>query len=358
MSIKRHANRGFSLVELMIAMGIGVMLFSGILTIFTSSRQSFDLTNEISAVQENARFALERLANDIRMAGFQGCATSTDSAAAVQASNAPTTNPAQTAVRGAEVTSAGWLPSQPAELAGISPEPRVGSDVLMLQLAEPVTERLATAMLTPSDNLELESNSIGLAAGDLAVVADCQSADLFRVTAVSGTTIEHGAGSNFSGNLQKAYSPGATTATDPTRVMKYSYRVYYVADTGRTNTSGDPVYSLYVYDMEDIDNDDPAEELIEGVEFLQLQFGAETGLNVTSYFSADGANYDPDEITLVRLGMLMHTIEESADEEDTRTYSVLDEDIGPQGSSGTGHGNDKRARMVFTSSVKIRNRRL
>lgn len=360
MNIARRTIQGFSLVELMIAMAIGVMLLSGILTIFTSSRKSFDLSNEISGIQENARFAVERLASDVRMAGFQGCATSDGNSATIHAVNAPTTNVAQTALRGAEVTTSGWLPLRPAELAGMQPAPRVGSDVLMLQLAEPVTARLSSAMTSLSANLILDSNDIGLSAGDLAIVSDCESADLFEVSAVSGsgTTIAHAAGVNATANLQKPYAPGATPATDATRVMKYSYRVYYVADTGRVNTSGDPIYSLYVYDLDDMRNDEPAEELIEGVEYLQLQFGGETGLNATSYYSADGANYDPDAISVVRVGMLMHSIEGAGDEEDLRVYNVLDEAIGPEGSGGLEHGKDKRARMVFTSSIKVRNRRL
>lgn len=351
--------RGFSLVELMIAMAIGVMLLSGILTIFTSSRQSFDLSQEISGIQENARFAIERLASDIRMAGFQGCATSDGNSATIQAVNAPTTNVAQTALRGAEVTTGGWLPTRPTELNGMQPAPRVGSDVLMLQLAEPVTTRLSIAMTSMADNLILADNSIGLVKGDLAIVSDCESADLFEVSAVTGagTTIQHAAGVNTTANLQKPYAPGATAATDATRVMKYSYRVYYVADTGRVNTSGEPIYSLYVYDLDAMRNDEPAEELIEGVEYLQLQFGGQTGLNRTSYFSADDADYDPDEISLVRLGMLMHSIEGANDEDDARSYTVLDETISPEGTGGLEHGSDKRARMVFVSSIKIRNRR-
>jgi len=64
---------GFSLVELLIAMALGLMLTLGVLQVFLASKESFALQQRSAAMQENARFLLGRLAQDVRQAGQFGC---------------------------------------------------------------------------------------------------------------------------------------------------------------------------------------------------------------------------------------------------------------------------------------------
>ena len=66
-------NRGFSLVELLIAMALGLMLTLGVLDVFLATKESFVLQQRSAAMQENARFLLSRMAQDIRQAGQLGC---------------------------------------------------------------------------------------------------------------------------------------------------------------------------------------------------------------------------------------------------------------------------------------------
>ncbi|EGV31804.1 hypothetical protein ThidrDRAFT_1689 [Thiorhodococcus drewsii AZ1] len=62
---------GFTLVELMVAMTIGLFISGGILQIFLISKQSYRATEAMSRLQENGRFALEYLSRDIRQVGFK-----------------------------------------------------------------------------------------------------------------------------------------------------------------------------------------------------------------------------------------------------------------------------------------------
>jgi type IV pilus assembly protein PilW len=64
---------GLSLIEIMIALLIGALLLGGILQIFIGSKQTYRMQEALSRLQENGRFALDYLANDIRMAGYWGC---------------------------------------------------------------------------------------------------------------------------------------------------------------------------------------------------------------------------------------------------------------------------------------------
>lgn len=68
-----RAGRGFGLVELMIAMTIGVLLVLGVAQVFLAGRESFALQQKNAALQENARFVLSRISRDLRQVGMFGC---------------------------------------------------------------------------------------------------------------------------------------------------------------------------------------------------------------------------------------------------------------------------------------------
>ena len=65
-------NRGFSLVELMVALLITLILMAGIGQIFLSSKKSFLIQDTLGRMQENGRYALETVAQDVRRAGYWG----------------------------------------------------------------------------------------------------------------------------------------------------------------------------------------------------------------------------------------------------------------------------------------------
>ena len=64
------SQRGFTLIELMIAMLIGVFLMAGVIQIFLSAKQAYRLQENLSRLQENGRFAMDIITKDIRMAGY------------------------------------------------------------------------------------------------------------------------------------------------------------------------------------------------------------------------------------------------------------------------------------------------
>ena len=64
---------GVSLVELMVALAVGLMLVAGILQLLVSSRQSYTVNEVVSRVQENGRFAITVLADEARSARTLGC---------------------------------------------------------------------------------------------------------------------------------------------------------------------------------------------------------------------------------------------------------------------------------------------
>ena len=68
----RGSMRGMSIVELMVALTIGLMVLAGLASIFASSSAARTEMERTSRQLENGRFAMELLSDDLRMAGFYG----------------------------------------------------------------------------------------------------------------------------------------------------------------------------------------------------------------------------------------------------------------------------------------------
>ena len=65
--------RGVTLVELMIAMVISTIVLLGVATVYSSTKRSYKVQEEMARLQENARYAFNAMSRDIRGAGFIGC---------------------------------------------------------------------------------------------------------------------------------------------------------------------------------------------------------------------------------------------------------------------------------------------
>lgn len=64
--------QGLTLVELMVAMAIGVFLIAGALTVFAKTRDLYRTNEDAARMQETARFAMGSIETDLRMANYWG----------------------------------------------------------------------------------------------------------------------------------------------------------------------------------------------------------------------------------------------------------------------------------------------
>ncbi|MFQ5936255.1 MAG: PilW family protein, partial [Acidiferrobacterales bacterium] len=71
--LSRKAMSGFTLVELMVAVTIGLIILAALSQLFVSSRATYQVEEGLSRVQESGRIAMEFLTRDLRMAGYAGC---------------------------------------------------------------------------------------------------------------------------------------------------------------------------------------------------------------------------------------------------------------------------------------------
>ncbi len=66
--IRRYPQPGFTLVEILIAIAIGLFLTAGMVQLFVANKTSYRFNEALSRIQENGRFALATMASDLRMA--------------------------------------------------------------------------------------------------------------------------------------------------------------------------------------------------------------------------------------------------------------------------------------------------
>lgn len=67
----RPARRGFSLIELLVAMAIGLLLTLLVANLFVGSRNTNTTTDELSRMQENIRFTYQLMTRSVRHAGYR-----------------------------------------------------------------------------------------------------------------------------------------------------------------------------------------------------------------------------------------------------------------------------------------------
>ncbi|EPJ46448.1 MAG: hypothetical protein OFPII_21300 [Osedax symbiont Rs1] len=72
---KKCGQTGFSLIELMVALLIGMFMIGGIVSVFISSAQNYRMQRAVSEVQDNGRFVIQKLREDIQSAGFKVAST-------------------------------------------------------------------------------------------------------------------------------------------------------------------------------------------------------------------------------------------------------------------------------------------
>lgn len=63
---------GFSLIEMMISIAIGLMIIAGLVGVLTSNSGNSKVNDKTAELQANGRYALDHLRREIRMAGYRG----------------------------------------------------------------------------------------------------------------------------------------------------------------------------------------------------------------------------------------------------------------------------------------------
>lgn len=328
---------GIGLVELMIAMTLGLLVVSVGFQIFLSSKRTFDVQASLIQRQEATRFAMNLVGRDLLTAGYRGCLR--DLGVVRNTLNDADTFPYDFAVHveGFDAQGGIWAPALPAAISGVTP----GTDVLTVRTIQDTGAFITQSMPTSSAALKTTDglSPAPVAVGDIALVSDCGGAAIFQVTqyTIANGSIVHNTGSgeipgNATQDLGRRFEAGAQLFTLRTTS-------YYVADS----TSGDGT-ALFRRN-----GTGPAEELADGVENLQLEYGEDTdGDGVPNVWRTAGAVARWDRITAVRVALLVASVRGRMSDTDQRQFDLLGETVGPF--------DDGRLRRELTTTLALRNR--
>jgi type IV pilus assembly protein PilW len=201
-----HLATGFSLVELMIAMVLGLIVIAGAGSVFLASRRTYQANQGLSDVQQNARIAFELMARDLRQAGLNGC--NDNGRVANVLNNGPS--------NGGTIWWANWnnavhgygkTQTDPAVTTGTAATNRVAdTDSIQLIGTEGPPLSVGNTPSGPAANFQLNETNSGLSSGDVIIVCDPDHAAMVQVTVQNGSnvTLVHNTGNKVSpGNCSK-----------------------------------------------------------------------------------------------------------------------------------------------------------
>ena len=220
--IKNHV--GAMLIELMIAMTIGLLVLSFLLEMYVVSQQSYRLQSALIAISDNAKSAFSILRNDIKAAGHIGCARLTPDFPII--------------------THNGYTITTENSLSATDTE-------LIVRHAELTHVALIGPM---QDLMTMQTNKeIYFSRGDILIISDCRHAEIFTVKNV---IIFHDSQKIISSfPLRYAYGQDA-------EISRMAINHYFIAKTTRKNTS-----ALFVKDIKQ-----RTTELVENVSNMHIVF--------------------------------------------------------------------------------------
>ena len=355
---------GFSLLELMVSITIGIILMTGMVAMFNSSGEARRELEKTGTLIENGRFAINLLYDDVHHAGFFGQFYDLGDAPGVDPD--PCFVPASVANLAQLVTDlamplqgfraatlaaqAGIVAASTCDEKGVLPATNfvAGSDILVIRRAD-------TAIFTgdPGDPDVDEVNAIFLQANarNLNLMFGVSGAD------VPATTADN----DFTASLPM-YPSKAVGGTADTR--KFHVHIYFVAPcsygSGANETctaADDDVPTLKRLELDEVGGVTKMKivSLVEGIELMKVRYGLDTvpaTVNLTTGLIGDGM---PDSyvatptlaqwpgVASVRIYLLARSTQATQEYRDTKQYNLDGVLAGPYG--------DKFRRRVYSTEV-------
>lgn len=286
--------RGFSLVEMMVALTVSVVLLLGVSNVIISSSQSYGELTRSSQQLENGRYALQVLRDDIRHAGFYG---------EFSGLKVPASMPNSCTLSATALRDAVDAPVQGYAAAGTAPisclPGYMGGDVLVIRRSS--TQVTAAASLkTLNYYIQARSNEVIVDQGDVP------------------------------GDFSLKKKDGATTAD----IRKYVVHIYYLRNCSDCSGTGDGVPSLWRREIQDETGNFTSTPVAEGIENMQLRYGLDDNDDGTPdrYVALPGSTAEWESVVAVEVNLLARSTEASPGFTDTKSYVLGDVTVTPGGS--------------------------
>lgn len=341
-----YLQRGLSLVELMVALVISVFLLAGVIQVYTANKDTYRFSEAMSRIQENARFSLDTMARDLRMAGFWGCATYDPG------------NPGN--IQNNLNANAGTYDSdlhnflQP-PISGTNDNGLNGSDSIRIRGSQPGQANVVAPYNSPTSRDILIDRPDFAQIGDIVLLTNCKGADIFQVTGIDNNPNAPGAKQALKHQASASVNPGngqgAATCTGGgvnTNCLSQTYgggssviRLQSVRYFVKASASGSGEPALW----RNVNGQD--QELVEGVEQLQILYGVNSDPSATSpnqYLTSDRVT-DWNQVVAVRIMLLLRS-PDRVNLDAPQNYRFNKADL---------VATDNRLRQVINTTIALRN---
>ena len=335
MIASRSEQTGLTMIELMIGMLLSLILMAGVIQVFIGSKQSYRILEGTSVMQENGRFAMHLLKNNLRMADFWGgverdAITGTPAITGACAADLPINGSGIFGIQGNVASPLGCIPAT---------DYVPNTDILVVRYADanPVTAFTA-------NNIYLQT------------LVGSQGRLLLSDGTIPASNVYDSNTGTINGKV------GALVY--PFHLEAYYIRACSDPSGGGSATAcdagddgGDPIPTLVRVSL--VDNALVTQPLLEGVENMQLQFGRDTSATsdgvVDVYETADvvgnAASANWNQVISVRISVMVRAPQMDGGFTDNNTYTMLDQNVTVNGVLA-----QKRYRNVYTTEVQVRNR--
>ncbi|MDE2308876.1 MAG: prepilin-type N-terminal cleavage/methylation domain-containing protein [Xanthomonadaceae bacterium] len=310
-SARRRCRRahGFTLIELMVAMLLGLIVIAGVVSVFLAGQQSYRTNQALGDVQDGSRIAFEMMARDIRNAGLTGCNNNGRIANVLNpvAGSGWWTN-LGVAVQGYDNTQI-----DPAIAFGTtsSPVTRVtNTDSLQLIGAADSGLSVAPSPAVTAANFKLNDPTTDLVKGDIIIICDPDHAAIAQITDYKSTnvTVVHNTGSLTPGNCSKGlgYPTDCTSTNGNTYQFGANSQVFKLAATdwfignSANAASGRSLYRMYLVNNAGTPTA-TVQEMVPDVTDMQIlyhQSGGTGFVTATTIGAANWTKVDAAQVTL------------------------------------------------------------
>lgn len=323
-------HRGFTMVELLVALALGLMLSAGIVNIYLQNKQNYVQDEELARMQENARYAMGLLKRELTMAGFVagiGDYSGIDTADLGAGNDC--------------VGSGQWAINVQGDIFELinnfstSFATRNGTTWNCLTAAEIQTGSDIISVKRTADRPTLEDGSF---TGTL-TAADQEQWYLRAFdnnSTLSWNYVDAG------GSITADVSAG-----NGVDYWEYYSQIFYLRNFSRT--AGDGIPTLCIERL--IASGMTTDCLVEGIEDMQIEVGVDTNDDsVPDFFDPNPTAAEIQEAVVVRIYLLVRSVEDISNYTNDKTYTL--------GSKNIAAKNDGFMRRVFSTTVQMRNAKL
>ena len=325
----RTAQGGVSLVELMVALVLGLFLIFGAVTIYGKSRTTYRTTEAVARLQETARYAFDTIEPDVRMASYWGLASRADYI--VNRAVPGDDRPAELDDAAAEIDACGdnFGINLQEYLAGVNGADAAGTWPLACAPFRNEWREDTDVLVVRRGG---EAQPAALDTGRLYLQTSRIQGSMFVATACTDP--------KSAACIPADYSPPASE----TRTLEAT--VYYISNQ---STARDDVPSLRRKRL--VNGSMVDEEVVSGVEDLQVQFGVDTNSDTNADTYVDPET-DP---TLYGGAIVSATIWLRVRGEDPE-IGFVDDRTYTAGDAATSPGGNFR-RFLISKTIQLRNTR-